>query len=362
MYTRANKRFWFFPVLAKDSVGGGVKCHIFMKIQLSHKFEDIVNIDNLLSAWKEFVKGKRNKRDVQEFSFRLMDNIILLHNDLVNFTYKHQNYQRFNIQDPKPRIIHKATVRDRLLHHAIYRILYLFFDKIFISDSYSCRINKGTRKALNRFRDYNYKISKNNTKTCWVLKCDIKKFFASINHKILLDILEEYIPDKRIIWLLKEIINSFNKSTGIGLPLGNLTSQLFANIYMNKLDQFVKHDIKARHYIRYSDDFTVLSENKQQLKNIIPRISYLLNSKLKLILHPEKISIKTLYSGQDFLGWINFSDHRILRTTTKRRMLKKIKKGLSLETFNSYLGLLIHGNTKKINRRMMYNVKSNLNQ
>ena len=150
-----------------------------MKIQLAHSFEDIIGTENLLGAWREFLKGKRSKNDVQEFSFRLMDNILSLHNDLARHAYEHGAYKAFNISDPKPRNIHKATVRDRLLHHAIYRILYQFFDKVFIPDSYSCRKGKGTHKALNRFRAFAYKVSQNNTKTCWVLKCDVKKFFAS---------------------------------------------------------------------------------------------------------------------------------------------------------------------------------------
>jgi RNA-directed DNA polymerase len=322
-----------------------------MKIILCHKYEDIISVDNILEAWQEFLRGKRNKPDVQEFSLRLMDNIFNLHYDLVNYTYKHGTYKQFKINDPKPRIIHKASVCDRLMHHAVYRKLYPFFDKTFISDSYSCRDNKGTHKALNRFREYIYKTSKNNTKPCYILKCDIKKFFASINHNILISILKEHIPDKRIIWLLKEIITSFNKNTGIGLPLGNLTSQLFANIYMNRLDQFIKHNIKAKYYVRYSDDFIVLSQDKQQLKNIILQIKQFLDGNLGLDIHPNKISIKTIYSGQDFLGWVNFEDHRILRTSTKRRMLKRIKQNPAPETFNSYLGLVSHGNetdTKQI--------------
>ena len=134
-----------------------------MKIQLAHSFEKIISIDNLLEAWKEFLPGKRGKKDVQDFSLNLMDNIFSLHNDLFNHTYKHGIYQAFNICDPKPRNIHKATVRDRLLHHAIHRVLYSFFAKTFIADSYSCQINKGTHRALNRFRKFSYIVSKNNT-------------------------------------------------------------------------------------------------------------------------------------------------------------------------------------------------------
>ncbi|MBI3306151.1 hypothetical protein HYZ82_03450 [Candidatus Nomurabacteria bacterium] len=142
-------------------------------------FEQIISVENLLLALKEFLCGKRNRKDVQEFQLHLMDNILSLQNDLKNKTYTNGGYHAFNISDPKPRQIHKAKVRDRLLHHAIYRILYPYFYSKFIHDSYSCRINKGTHKAINRFRDFSRKVSKNNTKTCWVLKCDIRKFFAS---------------------------------------------------------------------------------------------------------------------------------------------------------------------------------------
>lgn len=324
-----------------------------MKIQLSHNFEDIISVENLLEAWKEFVGGKRGKRDVQKFSLNLMDNILSLHNDLCNRVYKHGGYQAFNICDPKPRNIHKASVRDRLLHHAIYRILYPFFDRIFITDSFSCRLNKGTHKAINRFRSFAYKVSQNNTKTCWILKCDIKKFFASIDHFILKEILASYIPDKDILWLLDGVIDSFNSGVPEkGLPLGNLTSQLLVNIYMNELDQYVKHKLKAKYYIRYADDFVIFSENKDQLAKQIQPIREFLQNKLKLELHPNKVSIKTLASGVDFLGWINFHDHWILRTATKRRMLKRVENHPTKETISSYFGLLGHGNGHKVRNKI----------
>lgn len=292
-----------------------------MKIQLTHSFEDIICLENLLVAWKEFQKGKRQKKDVQESSMRLMDNIFSLHNDLINHTYNHGGYQAFKINDPKPRDIHKASVRDRLLHRAIYRILYPFFDKTFIADSYSCRDRKGTHKAINKFREYAHIVSKNNTKTCWILKCDIRKFFANIDHQILLKLLQEYIPDENILNLLENIIESFPT----GLPLGNLTSQLFVNIYMNKFDQFAKHKLKAKHYIRYADDFVFLSQNKNQLENQIPIIEKFLQEELKLEMHPNKVFLKTLATGVDFLGMITFPNYRILRTKTKRRIFKKLK-------------------------------------
>lgn len=315
-----------------------------MKI-FNHNFKDIVNIENLLQSYKEFATGKKNKMDVLEFSFMLMDNLIELRDNLVNHNYKHGDYQEFKINDPKPRTIHKATVRDRVLHRAVYRILYPYFDKKFIADSYSCRNSKGTHKALNRFTKFSKKVSENNTKQCYILKCDIRKFFASINQNILIAILQKHIHDKKTINLLKEIVYSFMPG---GLPLGNLTSQLFANVYLDEFDQFVKHKLKAKYYIRYCDDFVIFAQDKCYLENLIPIIQNYLQNVLGLTLHKDKVFVKNIYSGVDYLGWVNFKDHRVLRKVTKNRMLKNIEKNSSPEIKASYLGLLKHGNTWRI--------------
>ena len=314
-------------------------------ILFTHTYEDIIAIENLLEAWKEFVRGKR-KKDVQEFQYRLMENILALHRDLVSETYTHGPYHAFNISDPKPRNIRKATVRDRLLHHALYRKLYPFFDHTFIADSYSCRKGKGTHRAMNRFRSFAYKVSRNHTRTCWVLKCDIRKFFASIDQEILMRILMARIPDERILGLIRRIITSFDSGkAGTGLPLGNLTSQLLVNIYMNEFDQCVKHTFKMRYYIRYADDFVFLSDTKEQLAGMLPSVAEFLRESLKLELHPDKVFIRTFASGVDFLGWVHFRNHRVLRTTTKRRMLRNcVVNPDNKNVIDSYLGLLTHGN------------------
>ncbi|HAL25001.1 MAG: RNA-directed DNA polymerase (Reverse transcriptase) [Candidatus Wolfebacteria bacterium GW2011_GWC2_46_275] len=328
---------------------GGVRG--IMKIRLCHSYEEIISVENLLCAWEEFVRGKRNKLDVQEFSLRLMDNIIALHDDLANHAYRHGGYEAFKVDDPKPRDIHKASVRDRLLHHAIHRVLCPFFDKKFIADSYSCRIGKGTYKVIDRFRDFSYRVSKNNTRTCWVLKCDIRKFFANIDHSILLAILREYIDDRELLILLGEVVGSFSVArSGVGLPLGNLTSQLLVNIYMNEFDQYVKHELKNKYYIRYSDDFVFFADDRSILEGYIPAVKNFLYEKLRLELHPDKLYIKTVATGVDFLGWINFIDHRILRTTTKQRMMKRLVENNSEEIMGSYLGLLKHGNTHNLQK------------
>jgi retron-type reverse transcriptase len=317
-------------------------------------YDDIISPENLLEAWREFVRGKRHRKDVQEFELHLTDNIFSLHRQLTMKTYRHSNYEAFTISDPKPRDIHKASVRDRLVHHALYRILYPFFDKTFIADSYSCRDNKGTHKALKRFQTFTRKVGRNNTKTCFVLKCDIRKFFASVNHEILLDILKKYIADEDILWLLSEIIGSFHStSEGIGLPLGNLTSQLLVNIYMNEFDQFVKHTLKAKYYIRYADDFVVFSRDKAYLDDILLQMRGFLLWDLKLHMHPGKVSIETLASGMDFLGWVHFPHHRVLRTATKRRMFRNIhSNGKKEESVQSYLGMLRYGNTFKLRENL----------
>jgi len=335
-----------------------------MRRKCVHTYHSIISIENLLLAWQEFSVGKKNKKDVQIFERNLMGNTIDLHRDLTTKTYKHSQYYAFNISDPKPRNIHKAKVRDRLLHHAIYRTLYPFFDNTFISHSYSCRKEKGTHKAINIFRSFSRKVSKNHTKTAWVLKCDIRKFFESINHDVLIGILKRYIADKDVINLLSEIIESFqSKGDGIGVPLGNLTSQLLVNIYMNEFDQFMKHIIKTKFYIRYADDFVILSRDKQWLISLLPQIQSFLSDELKLKLHPKKVSIHTLASGVDFLGWVHFPDHRVLRTATRKRMFRTIKeKQGNEEVVASYLGMLSHGSTYGLKREIKYTASGAVNK
>lgn len=362
---------------------GGGRIHSVFK-RFAHSYDNIISLENLLRAWNEFKRGKTKKKDVQEFEYRLFDNILDLHNDLKAKTYTHGPYHAFTVNDPKRRDIHKASVRDRLLHHAIYRILYPYFDLQFIHDSYSCRKGKGTHRALLRFEQMSRKVSQNYTKQCFVLKCDIRKFFASIDHNVLLSVLERYIKDEDILWLLSDVVGSFcsnvcnsrvvlchprvggdpeldsrfhgndrREDDKQGLPLGNLTSQLFANIYMNVFDQFVKHKIKAEYYIRYADDFVFLSHNKQYLETLLPIISDFLSSTLKLSLHKYKVFIKTFSSGVDFLGWVHFSNHRVLRTVTKRRMFRKIGEvDCKPETITSYVGMLKWGNGWKITKHL----------
>ena len=290
-----------------------------------------------------------------------MKEIFSLHDDLKNKNYQHSSYTAFKINDPKPRDIHKASVRDRLLHHALFRVLYPYFDKRFIAHSYSSRKNKGTHKALTAFKNMSNKVSKNNTRTVWILKCDIRKFFASIDHNILKSTLGKYIYDTDTLNLLNSIIDSFHPKPNKGLPLGNLTSQLLVNVYMNEFDQWVKHKLKAHYYIRYADDFVFFSHDKSSLQKILPEIEKFLDTQLLLYLHPDKVHIKTLASGVDFLGWVHFPNHRVLRTVTKWRMFKNLKKKeYTRESIQSYLGMLRHGNTYKLRKIISENSEEHL--
>jgi len=197
------------------------------------------------------------------------------------------------------------------------------------------------------------------------LKCDIKKFFDNISHKILFDIIKNRIRDKDTLWLIELIIKSFKKEPNKGLPLGNVTSQLFANIYLNEIDNFIKHNLKIKYYIRYCDDFLILDSDKEKLKKLTPKIDNFLKNNLKLSLHPDKITIRKYRQGIDFLGYISFPYHRTLRTKTKRRMFKRIKKKIldlkqkkiSEESFNqtiqSYLGILKHCNSYKLRKKII---------
>ena len=170
-------------------------------------------------AWKEFRRGKRAKQDVQLFERYLENNLFEIHTALKIKTYRHSSYSSFYINDPKLRNIQKAEVADRILHHAIYRILYPIFDESFIFDSYSCRIGKGTHRAVNRLESFARKVSKNYTKSCWALKCDIRKFFDSVNHEFLLGLIEKKVKDNNCRWLIREIIRSFLKKQEGGFQL-----------------------------------------------------------------------------------------------------------------------------------------------
>lgn len=316
-------------------------------------------MENIFQAWDEFAKGKRKKIDVSIFSRYLEENLFDLYESLKNKTYKHNGYQEFYVRDPKIRDIHKACVKDRVVHNLVSKILEKIFEPTFFAHSYSCRKNKGTHKAVKAFVKLTRQASCNNSSRLFVLKCDIRKFFASVDHKILINLLSKKIIDQDFLWLLNIIIESFNTKDqiGKGMPIGNLTSQLFANIYMDPLDQFIKRNLKVKYYIRYADDFVLMSHNKETLIKLLEKIRTFLENDLKLSLHPRKIEIRNYYLGIDFLGYVVFPKYIIPRTKTKKRIFRKLRKSAELirkgkldpsvlnNSVQSYLGYLSHCNS-----------------
>lgn len=323
-------------------------------------------VETLFQAFDEFKKGKRNKIDVGYFERHLEDNLFQLHSELANKTYQHSAYTGFCITDPKVRHIHKAVVKDRIVHHALFNILNPIFEKTFISDSYSCRKGYGTHKGFKKLVKLGRKLSKNYSQDYWALKCDIRKFFDSVDHAILVALLRARIKDQDVIWLLEGIINSFGE--GKGVPIGNLTSQLFANIYLNELDQFVKQELKVKYYLRYADDFVILNSNKEVLISCLNKLAEFLMSDLKLSLHPRKVSLRRLCWGIDFVGYVSLPFYQVVRTKTKKRIFNKIEQkitayksgGVEIQTLNqslqSYFGLLKHANTYNLESELRNNI------
>ena len=230
------------------------------------------------------------------------------------------------MRDPKTRKISKANFRDRIVHHAIVNIIGPILEKRFIYDSCANQIGKGNLFALKRFDYFKRKVTCNLIKEAFCFKADIKHYFQEINHNYLIDILEKKIKDDKLIRLIKKILVNGQHVLGVGMPLGNLTSQFFANVYLNELDYFVKHKLKAKYYIRYVDDFVILHESKEQLEIWKQEISRFLDEKLKIELHPDKSKIIYLSRGIDFVGFRNFYYHRLLRKRNIKNIYSKIEK------------------------------------
>ncbi len=325
-------------------------------------YGQIISPENLFAAWRVFKNDKRNKPDVVKFERHLEENIFHLHRELRDKTYRHGGYYGFWIRDPKLRRIHKATVRDRVLHHAIFSVLNPLFEPTFIPTSFSCRVGKGTHKGVEKIAEMLRAESRNNTRPCFALKCDVRKFFDSVNHETLVGILERKIKDADAMWLLREIVDSFSDEKGI--PIGNLTSQLFANLYMNEFDQFIKQEMKVQRYARYTDDFIIVSRDEAYLAGLLPVIGRFLAERLALELHPSKITIRKYRQGIDFLGYVVLPGHTVVRTKTRKRMFRKLrgrvrqyKKGAIPEetlfgSLRSYMGVLSHADASQLEEEL----------
>ena len=285
-------------------------------------YQTLYSKENLILAFQKAQKRKSNKNYVIKFKENLEENLELLRLDLLQESYKPKPLKTFIIRDPKTRKIRKSYFIDRVVHHAICNILEPIFEKRFIYDSFANRKGKGTLNAINRFDKFKLKASKNNTRKCYVLKADIKHYFDEVNQQTLINIIKKKIKDKQLISLINKVLK--NHSDKIGMPLGNQTSQFFANVYLNELDQFVKNELKAKYYIRYVDDFIILHNNKQLLEKHKQKISNFLNKELQLELHKTKSKVIPLNKGILFLGFRIFYYHKLLRKANIITMKKKL--------------------------------------
>ena len=292
-------------------------------------WKELCSFDNLYLAFKKAKKHKTTKDYVIEFERELSNNLLAIRSELLLHSYSPKPLVNFIIRDPKTRKISKSNFRDRVVHHALCNIIEPIFERIFIYDSYANRVGKGTINAIKRFDYFKRKVSRNNNAKCYALKADIKKYFESVNHGILISIIKKKIKDNNILWLINKILSNCTYGgggrTNAGMPLGNLTSQFFANVYLNELDYFIKHRLKVRYYIRYVDDFVILHNSKEQLEKYKCEISHFLIKQLSLQLHPDKSKIFQLSRGTTFLGLRIFQNHKLLKKSNIRKFEKKLE-------------------------------------
>lgn len=345
-------------------------------ITYKNLFPEIVSFENLLKAAQKAQKGKRFKHSTAFFNLNLEKELLCLQRQLTSKTYRHGLYTDFVIHDPKMRLISAAPYRDRVVHHALCNVIEPIFDKTFIYDSYACRKGKGTHKAVDRYTAFA-------RKNIYVLKCDISKYFQSMDHENLMSAVADKIRCADTQWLIEEIICSridksqityfpgddlftpFNRRRGI--PIGNLSSQFFSNLYLDGMDHFIKETLGCHRYIRYVDDFVVLDDSKERLREIKKEIEeYLVG--LRLRLHPRKSRIHRIKDGIRFLGFRVFPTHRLLDKGNALRMRQRMKQmaaeyengNISLDNvrqrIRSWIGHAAHADTWKLRGRILGSV------
>lgn len=308
--------------------------------RIGHLYPELCSFENLLLASRRARLGKRQKPCVADFEFMLEHELIRLQHELSTQSYRPGSYREFTILEPKVRKISAAPYRDRVVHHAVCQIIEPIFEKAFIFDSYANRKNKGTHGAILRFQEF----ARQNK---YALKCDIRKFFPSIDLGILKTLIRKKIKCPDTLWLIDLILDNSNPQEKvldyfpgddllspcdhrIGLPIGNLTSQFFANIYLNGLDHFVKQELRRSGYVRYVDDFVLFSDSKDVLLSDFNKIATFLNT-LRLRMHPGKSMIYQTGDGVHFLGHKVFPDFRRLNrknVVLARRRYKRLKNQL----------------------------------
>ena len=338
-----------------------------MPKKIKNMFYQKLTFNKMLEAHKRARQHKAYKDEVIKFEFNLENNLINLINNKKNKTYKLGKYFTFKVYEPKERIIQALPYKDRIVHQwYVEEFIKPFIVPKFINTSFACLENKGTHKAVETVQ-HHMQIMKRNYDNFWILKCDIKKFFYNIHPYTLFNIVKKYISDKNLLHLTQILIfNGPIDDTKVGIPIGNYTSQFFANIYLNELDQYVKRDLKIKYYTRYMDDFILILKTKKDCIKYKKLIEDFIDKNLKLELN-AKSRYYPYKMGVNFCGYRIFTTHRLLRVSSKKKIKKNIKKWnyqyhnniidykYVIQSINSWLGHSSHCNSYKLQQKMLEN-------
>lgn len=293
-------------------------------------YPHVYSFDNLHAAYLKARQNKRYHREVLAFSAHLEENLIQLQNELIWKTYRTGRYRFFKVYEPKEREVAALPFRDRVVQHALVATIEPIWERRFIFDSYACRPAKGTHPGADRAQSFLRRVKRNHGRA-YVLKADISKYFQSIDHTALRQLIRKRIACRDTLWLIDEILDSTTSPGELsprGLPIGNLTSQLWANVYLHELDEFVKHQLRERLYLRYMDDFVVVHHDKKHLHQVRETVETFLWDNLRLrtnaktqIFPVDGVRGRAL----DFLGYRIWTTHRKLRTDSVKRMKRRLK-------------------------------------
>lgn len=309
-------------------------------------FKQIISIDNLELADINARKGKLNQPCIKKHDEHKEENILYLNYQLCNKLYTTSEYTTFTILDPKERLVYRLPYYpDRIVHHAIMNVLEPIFVSTFTNDTYSCIKYRGIHSASEKLK----KVLRNFKETTYCLKIDIKKFYPSVNHDILKNLLRRKFKDKDLLWLLYDIIDSAD-----GLPIGNYLSQYLANFYLSYFDHWIKETQGVLNYFRYADDMVFLSDSKQFLHNLLSKIKSYLTDNLKLILKHNYQIFSVASRGIDFLGYVFYHTHTRVRKRIKQSFARMLKYNPNKSSIDSYLGWLKHGNCINLTNKLLY--------
>ena len=344
--------------------------------KLTDIFYKVTSLDNLILAHKNALKGKRSNYYAAAFDYNLISRLIKIQTELRDYTYQPSGYRKKIIIEPKVRLIEAPAYPDRIVHHALHYYLNPFYERFFIADSYACRPRRGIHQAAKRVQQF----LRLGGPDIYVCQIDISKYYASVNHDRLLQLLQSKIDDNSLLNLLWQIIDSTDSGTEHdslfaadsyyftkgrrGIPIGNLTSQLFANIYLHHADMYAKQQLKIRHYIRYMDDILFFHHDKAQLHQWRQDMEEFLYNELYLTINPRKVRIYPVSQGVSFVGYVIYPYHLRLRGSSVRRFKKRYRKqllALSLhkieiddvnKSFASWKAHAAHASTKNLVNKM----------